>query len=120
MDYLKQYPASDGSNEQSNSPRDKRMKSMELNCYDEEGIFTLLIFLVVVRASKRSTDNPIYGWDIYVQRLGVYIQHKDTSPASPPDIESPYYESDGFLKTKSKKHEHEHRPRLESLDNGMT
>lgn len=71
---------------------------------------------------KHSTDNPVYGWDVYVQRLGVYIQHKDTSPASPPDIESPYHESDGFFRSNYQKHEHEneHRPRLKSLDNGMS
>lgn len=47
IDYLKHYRTLN------KSPRpdtDSHEKMMELNCYDKD-------------------DNPIYGWDVYVQRL---------------------------------------------------
>ncbi|KAI9827078.1 MAG: hypothetical protein M1826_006442 [Phylliscum demangeonii] len=94
LDYLKQYRASDEPGEEMG---DSRMKSMELNHYDEN-------------------DSPVYGWDVYVQRLGVYIQHKDVIPASPPELESPYHELDGFHKSGYMPN-HNH-VKLDSLDNG--
>ncbi|MCJ1462795.1 hypothetical protein MMC07_001398 [Pseudocyphellaria aurata] len=88
IDYLKNYKAS------GNAPRsdsDSPGKMMELNCYDNE-------------------DNPTYGWDVYVQRLCCYIQHRENSmevPASP-NIENPYNQGDGYV------------PRVQNLDNGNT
>ena len=63
-------------------------------------------------------DNPAYGYDVYVQRLGVYVQYKENSTSLPPDpdIKNPYARGHspkagwrrGYV------------PQLDSLDNGQT
>lgn len=68
--------------------------------------------------SNPFTDNAINGWDVYVQRLAVYIQHKDTSLSLPSNVESPYDESGAFNKAEYVKHHH--LPPLKSLDNGIS
>ncbi|KAI9801678.1 MAG: hypothetical protein M1833_002360 [Piccolia ochrophora] len=76
------------------------VKLMDLNCYDED-------------------DNPTHGFDVYVQKLGVYVQHKDISPSLPtdPDIENPYERSGYFNKRKGPK-KRGYVPQLNTLDNG--
>ncbi|MCJ1427912.1 hypothetical protein MMC29_005818 [Sticta canariensis] len=88
IDYLKHYKA------RNNAPQpdtDSNGKMMDLNCYDEE-------------------ENPSFGWEVYVQRLCCYIQHRESSVEAPtsPNIENPYNEGNG------------HVPRIQSLDNGNT
>ncbi|KAI9707077.1 MAG: hypothetical protein M1836_000037 [Candelina mexicana] len=98
VDYLKHYPSKDPSARQ---PEDEDLKMTELNCYDVE-------------------DNPTYGYDVYVQRLSCYIQHKETVQVVPddPDIENPYIDSKG--RRKRGVNGHEYVPKLETLDNGNT
>ena len=62
---------------------------MELNCYDED-------------------DNPRYGFDVYVQRLSCYIQHKESSQDLPEvfGAENPYEKSKNLT--------------VDTLDNGNT
>ena len=94
LDYLKSYRADTTTNR---ALTDMSGKMMELNRYDEEG-------------------NPTYGWDIYVQRMSCYIQHKETFSEIPnsPDIKNPY--SNGQTTRSS----HQYVPKVESLDNGNT
>lgn len=72
-------------------------KMMELNCYDKD-------------------DNPRYGWDVYVQRISCYIQHKETvqEMSQYQDIANPYRE------VKNENNTHTYVPDLDSLDNGNT
>ena len=112
VDYLKQYERSDegGGNRRLGSNQ-AAVKMMELNCYDEN-------------------DNPTYGYDVFVQRLSVYIQRNEGPPQDPddPNILNPYVvtgteyfdlrqqslhiPANGGIETL--------KPLLESLDNGNT
>ncbi|USP80094.1 hypothetical protein yc1106_07368 [Curvularia clavata] len=85
---------------------------MELNHYDEE-------------------DQPRYGYDVYVQRLSVYVQWSDGTPgqAVDPDIPNPYDEEawDEYMRLKksygnvdANEHPDKYIPKLRSLDNGNT
>jgi hypothetical protein len=85
---------------------------MELNHYDE-------------------TDQPCYGFDVYVQRLSVYIQLSDGRPgqAVDPDIPNPYneeaYEEYQRLKKSygnvdANEHQERYIPKLRTLDNSNT
>lgn len=57
-------------------------------------------------ARSLAIDNPVYGYDVYVQRVSCYIQHKQTINEQPPTANG-----DGFNKKETK------RPK-ESFDNG--
>ena len=94
LDYLKSYRADSTMYETS---ADVSGKMMELNHYDDD-------------------DNATYGWDVYVQRLSCYIQHKESFSDIPniPDIKNPY--SNGQTNRRS----YNYVPNLESLDNGNT
>ncbi|KAL8746397.1 MAG: hypothetical protein Q9190_001571 [Brigantiaea leucoxantha] len=94
LDYLKPYQSRVS---EPQGRQDKTGKMMELNSYDEN-------------------DNPTYGWDVYVQRLSVYIQHKETPAEVPgyPDVQNPYEREMRYHDPQ------EYFPRLESLDNGNT
>ncbi len=65
------------------------------------------------------SDNPAYGYDVYIQRLACYVQHKEDPPTPPSDgangISNPYKaKSDGSAFAKKRK---ESLPQLSSLDN---
>ncbi len=94
LDYLQSYHA-DSTIDQVHSNMYGKM--MELNRYDDE-------------------DNAAYGWDIYVQRISCYIQHKETFSEIPSssEIRNPY--SNGY----TNRGPHQYVPNLESLDNGNT
>lgn len=107
LDYLRQYPA------KFFSPSVDAPKMLELNHYDRE-------------------ENACYGYDVYVQRLSVYVQHNEDSPYvyADPDVKSPYepsqwkdyqrlknqYNLDG----KVDGHGRRWFPQIEHLDNGST
>jgi hypothetical protein len=85
---------------------------MELNHYDEN-------------------DQPCYGFDVYVQRLSVYVQLSDGRPgqAVDPDIPNPYneeaYEEYQRLKKSygnvdANEHQERYIPKLRTLDNSNT
>jgi hypothetical protein len=85
---------------------------MELNHYDE-------------------ADQPCYGFDVYVQRLSVYVQLSDGAPgqAVDPDIPNPYneeaYEEYQRLKKSygnvdANVHQERYIPKLRTLDNSNT
>ncbi|PGG95145.1 hypothetical protein AJ79_10227 [Helicocarpus griseus UAMH5409] len=101
LDYFKQYRVSNPADRQRMAPHgvEDALKMMELNCFDEN-------------------DNPTYGYDVYVQRISCYIQHKQTAIEVPddPDIRNPYEPP----KTDSAKDraKNEYIPRLNTLDNG--
>ncbi|KAL9613249.1 MAG: hypothetical protein Q9167_002209 [Letrouitia subvulpina] len=94
LDYLKPYRTT---NTEPQGRRDTTGKMMELNAYDED-------------------DNPMCGWDVYVQRFSVYVQHKEEPSEVPgyPDIENPYDQG------AKHRNPHEYFPRLDTLDNGNT
>ncbi|KAI9758262.1 MAG: hypothetical protein M4579_003121 [Chaenotheca gracillima] len=98
VDYLKEYRMKTSSERE--DPLQRDVKMMELNCLD-------------------SDENPLGTYDVYVQRLAVYIQHKDSAPAVPTDmdIENPYNEADSF-RSKGVRHKDSYIPILETLDNG--
>ena len=77
--------------------KDAADKMMELNCYDEQ-------------------DNPIYGYNVYVQRISCYIQKREelTGVLPSPDIQNPYEEVENDA------HPQRHGLRLEDLDSGNT
>lgn len=92
-------------------------KMMELNRYDED-------------------DQPTYGYDVFVQRLSVYVQLNDgeSGVQVDPDIRNPYKETHYSREQMMKKHyentesntkgggyaQEKYIPKLESLDNGST
>ena len=94
VDYLKHYPQE---GPRARTQVDEPGKMMELNCYDEEG-------------------NPISAYDVYVQRLSCYVQHKEATSEIPgyPDIENPYRERPDTDDP------HEYVPHLGDLDNDNT
>jgi hypothetical protein len=104
-DYLKHY------DKQSIDPPDIK-PMMELNHYDE-------------------TDQPCYGYDVYVQRLSVYCQLSSGRPgqAVDPDIPNPYNEEayteyqrlkKSYGNVDANEHQDRYIPKLRSLDNGNT
>ncbi|KAK2741367.1 hypothetical protein FQN57_005651 [Myotisia sp. PD_48] len=103
MDYLKQYklPIVRANNA---SDEEEDLKMMEMNCYNED-------------------DLPTHGFDVYVQRLSCYVQHKqEISVVDLPidsDIKNPYIvdgaQADGSSPVR---HKDEYIPRLDTLDNG--
>ncbi|KAH5139488.1 hypothetical protein HBI56_226600 [Parastagonospora nodorum] len=104
-DYLKHYPKR-SINPLGVSPM------MELNHYDD-------------------ADQPCYGFDVYVQRLSVYVQLSDGRPgqAVDPDIPNPYneeaYEEYQRLKKSygnvdANVHQERYIPKLRTLDNSNT
>ncbi|KAH9869191.1 hypothetical protein IAQ61_006396 [Plenodomus lingam] len=107
IDYLKQYPRG--------TVRDEALNQkpiMELNHYNED-------------------DQPAHGFDVYVQRLSVYVQLSDgkSGQAVDPDIPNPYNEEAYEEYQRLKRHygnvdANEHRemfvPQLRTLDNGNT
>ncbi|KAF1916411.1 hypothetical protein BDU57DRAFT_449622 [Ampelomyces quisqualis] len=104
-DYLKHYE------KQSISPAGVN-PLMELNHYDD-------------------ADQPCYGFDVYVQRLSVYVQLSDGSAgqAVDPDIPNPYneeaYEDYQRLKKSygnvdANEHQERYIPKLRTLDNSNT
>lgn len=65
-------------------------------------------------------DTPVHGYDVYVQRISCYVQHKQLTaepPPTDPDITSPYLPESQFEggNNDAKK---EYIPRLNTLDNG--
>ncbi|KAI9654647.1 MAG: hypothetical protein M1821_005854 [Bathelium mastoideum] len=74
LDYLKQYEKTEtGGETQRQDVNQVAVKMMELNCYDDN-------------------DNANYGYDVYVQRLSVYIQRNEGPPEDPEDssVANPY------------------------------
>ena len=76
-------------------------------------------------------DQPAYGFDVYVQRMSVYVQLSDGQPgqAVDPDIPNPYneeaYEEYQRLKRQygnvdANEHQDRYIPKLRTLDNGNT
>ena len=84
----------DGRADNNKSSKDKMM---ELNYYDKD-------------------DNPQYGYDVHVQRVSCYIQHKETvqEMSQYQDIANPYQE------VKNENNTNAYVPDLPSLDNGNT
>jgi hypothetical protein len=106
-DYLKHYDRNTVINHPSNSK-----SIMELNHYDD-------------------ADQPRYGYDVYVQRLSVYVQLSEGKPgqAVDPDIPNPYDEEawEEYVRLKKSygdvgpdEHQERYIPKLRSLDNGNT
>jgi hypothetical protein len=103
-DYLRHY-------EKGKIADDNGMKMMEMNHYD-------------------ALDQPTYGWDVFVQRMSVYIQMSDGEPGLPvdPEIRNPYdqVEVEEYQRLRRQygsvdKHGHEsYIPKLQTLDNGST
>ena len=92
LDYLRQYPCP---KDRVKREQDYTDKMFELNYYDQE-------------------DQPRYGFDVFVQRISCYIQHKESAQNIPEYLESPYQ----MKKTESDPHRY--MPQLETLDNGNT
>ncbi|KAF2195270.1 hypothetical protein K469DRAFT_649019 [Zopfia rhizophila CBS 207.26] len=106
LDYLRSY----AKHKMANS--NQEMKMMELNHYD-------------------AFDNPTYGYDVYVQRLSVYIQRSEDEPSLPvdPDIRNPYNEEE-YQEYQRLRRQYgasvdanghdQYIPKLKTLDNGST
>ncbi|MCJ1471375.1 hypothetical protein MMC13_000014 [Lambiella insularis] len=95
IDYLKAYRVPDDADRDAEGVKGK---VMELNCFDHD-------------------DNPCSGWDVYLQRLSCYIQHKETSPeVVDPDIPNPYKQASAKGVSGFGRNQH-CLPRLEDLDN---
>ncbi|ORY01338.1 hypothetical protein BCR34DRAFT_546370 [Clohesyomyces aquaticus] len=108
MDYLRHYPKHKVNSSVSG------MKMMELNAYDGH-------------------DQPAYGYDVYVQRLSVYVQKSEGEPGLPvdPDIRNPYNEEEyqeyqrlrrqyGSSIDVTGRFNESYIPKLQTLDNGST
>ncbi|KAF2878151.1 hypothetical protein BDV95DRAFT_663363 [Massariosphaeria phaeospora] len=90
---------------------DRSFRMMELNHYDDE-------------------DQPSYAFDVYLQRLSVYIQLSDGVPGEPvdEDVRNPYDEEQYEQYEKLKKQyagvdangNETYIPKLKTLDNGST
>lgn len=117
LDYLKHYDA----RKYNKDAEDEKVRMMELNAYD-------------------ALETPAYGYDVFVQRLSVYVQHRE-APEELHDFEmqmrNPYnqdeYKEYNRLKkqyeSQSSQHHHKDRrrsngngyfPHLDELDNGNT
>lgn len=87
------------------------MKMMELNKYDD-------------------SDNSIYGYDVFVQRMSVYVQKKwsESRPMVTPDMRNPYEaEYQEYYRDRQRNSSlpngdppEEYFPQLETLDNGRS
>ncbi|EQL36643.1 hypothetical protein BDFG_02006 [Blastomyces dermatitidis ATCC 26199] len=103
VDYFKQYRCPDPMNRVPRGPheQDDSLKMMELNCFDQN-------------------DNPKYGYDVYVQRVSCYIQHKQSAIGVPtnPDIKNPYIIDPPKTDSARQRRKNEYIPRLDTLDNG--
>ena len=80
-------------------------KMMELNGYDD-------------------SNAPAYSYDVFVQRLSVYVQFNDGVPP-PEDLKNPYTQQNGdHAKEKNRGGNHKHKeralPPVDWLDNGNT
>lgn len=69
--------------------------------------------------SAGNSDNPAYGYDVYIQRLACYVQHREDPPSPPFDgangISNPYKAGkNGHAHAKKQR---EYLPQLSSLDN---
>ncbi|KAF2478000.1 uncharacterized protein BDR25DRAFT_338695 [Lindgomyces ingoldianus] len=108
LDYLRHYAKHKVANSSSG------MKMMELNYFD-------------------SSDQPTYGYDVYVQRLSVYVQRSEGPPGLPvdPDIRNPYNEEEyqeyqrlkrqyGSSVDANGHYKDNYIPKLQTLDNGST
>ncbi|KAL9625320.1 MAG: hypothetical protein Q9160_000383 [Pyrenula sp. 1 TL-2023] len=99
IDYLKPYRVKEDERRGRSRSREdfeaQNLKMMEFNCYDEE-------------------DNPTYGYDIFVQRLSCYVQHKEREPPAPSgEVENPY--RNGTIKHSDL--DKQYVPKLDTLDN---
>ena len=112
VDYLKEYERNDqGGGTQTLGDNQAAVKMMELNCYDEN-------------------DTPTYGYDVFVQRLSIYIQRNEGPPEDPddPSILNPYGKTgkDHYELQKENPADPTNgnikdlKPFLQSLDNGNT
>ncbi|KAG5293831.1 hypothetical protein I7I50_04373 [Histoplasma capsulatum G186AR] len=103
LDYFKQHRCHEPTERKARArhEQDDSLKMMELNCFDEN-------------------DNPKYGYDVYVQRVSCYIQHKQTSIEVPtnPDIKNPYIIEPAKTDSAKNRLKNEYIPRLNTLDNG--
>ncbi|KAL1639297.1 hypothetical protein SLS58_008010 [Diplodia intermedia] len=122
LDYLKQYDA----RKYNRDADDEKVKMMELNAYD-------------------AFETPVYGHDVFVQRLSVYVQHSEPQDQQPElhtgDFEMPMrnpYNQEEYSEYRRLKKQYEHHssrhkeangnsrrstgyfPHLEELDNGST
>ncbi|KAF2834849.1 hypothetical protein M501DRAFT_943318 [Patellaria atrata CBS 101060] len=109
LDYLKSYDA----HKTALTPSDIEVKMMELNGYD-------------------NMDNPSYKYDVFVQRLSVYIQRSEGETYSPtdPNIISPYSTEENQEEYRAMQERHGsdaedvwfsgYSPHLDELDNGNT
>ncbi|KAF2273939.1 uncharacterized protein EI97DRAFT_452001 [Westerdykella ornata] len=106
LDYLKHYEKE----KITETPANQGLKMMELNHFDAQ-------------------DNPAYGYDVYAQRLSVYVQLSDGEPGLDDlDIKNPYEEEETeherlkreYGPSEEVRHHERHMPKLESLDNGST
>ncbi|KAK2757958.1 hypothetical protein FQN54_004364 [Arachnomyces sp. PD_36] len=100
LDYLKHYKVPDPVTRGGLDPNDTE-KMMELNCYNEN-------------------DDPVYGYDVYVQRISCYVQHKEVSLEVPndPDIQNPYHQGENGGSNGNGKDNKDYFPKLNTLDNG--
>ncbi|KAJ4303717.1 Guanine nucleotide exchange factor lte1 [Kalmusia sp. IMI 367209] len=101
-DYLKHYPIT---HPISKSESAKTTKMMQLNHYDDY-------------------DLPAHTYDVFVQRLSVYVQLSYDEPGADidPDISNPYDEEEHQYHENLKKqyNTHDYIPKLKTLDNGNT
>ena len=102
LDYMKHYPCGNAEKE------DKESCVSGLLGYDNHGTH----FLVAVKwrfGLLTTVDNPVQRYNVYSQRLSVYVQYAASDLQTPwPGIESPYCLEDGS------------RPLGELYDNGNT
>ena len=66
-------------------------------------------------------ENPAYCWDLFVQRMSCYIQHRDVHPEPPTelDLETLYAAPNGNgVDQADKKRWQKHAPNIEHMDNG--
>lgn len=99
LDYLKPYRVTDDVSRGRTRSRQEfeaqNLKMMEFNCYDQE-------------------ENPTYGYDIFIQRLSCYVQHKEREPPAPSkEVENPYHNGSVHNPNVHK----EYVPKLDTLDN---
>ncbi|EZG03547.1 hypothetical protein H106_06995 [Trichophyton rubrum CBS 735.88] len=105
LDYLKQYHKSVHlTPRHRRSPGDDTLKMMELDSWGDQ-------------------DNPSRGYDVYVQRLSCYIQHKQATglpslEIEDSDIKNPYHIEDCQAGDSPEKRKDVYVPCLSSLDNG--
>jgi CorA-like Mg2+ transporter protein len=79
----------------------------------------LAFVLPLLSSHADGPDNPAYGYDVYIQRLACYVQHKEDPPSPPFDgangISNPYkVQPNGHALAMKHK---QYLPQLSSLDN---